>query len=113
MEIRHEYNSSLHNLHHDCAMMNELNWRALLFFYFYGYANKREMLKLKINKSKIIDILSIIVTDYLKRKKYSFYRKVETSIKKRKQFHDNYIAYKFIKFVLSIILLFIKRDKKK
>lgn len=40
--FRREYNSGLHNLHHDCAMMNELNWQALLFFYFFIVIKERE-----------------------------------------------------------------------
>lgn len=60
-------NSGLHNLHRDCAMMNELNWQA--FFYFFNYEREREKVKivLRINKEKIIDILSInCIIDYIR-----------------------------------------------
>lgn len=51
--FRREYNSGLHNLHHDCAMMNELNWQALLFFYFFIVIKERERERVKL-KIKIV-----------------------------------------------------------
>ena len=48
-------------------MMNELNWQA--FFYFFNYEREREKVKivLRINKEKIIDILSInCIIDYIR-----------------------------------------------
>lgn len=51
--FRREYNSGLHNLHHDCAMMNELNWQALLFFYLFIVIKERERERVKL-KIKIV-----------------------------------------------------------